>query len=285
MGSVVNTTIIVENRDTVITRVSHSSLIMEDSDNKVEQSTLPQLDEQTVAILKEIHKDMDYEDPIVDEDINWEDFKQNHADPVELMIEKVYSFKDKIFKKFKKSKEVVQDLLPDVSVSKSRCELTRELEDAWNLYSRGLDQIPSRSVGYILRILGQNPTEDDIVEMVMKANCDWDGLMSRNDFIEVAIELLRDSCNGMDDVRAAFRVFDHNNDGTISKEELMEAMLNFGTRVTEDEFQTMFEEADRNNDGLIDFDEFVEMMMPSTVSAGGSMAQGGNKSGAGTLRQ
>lgn len=29
---------------------------MEDSDNKVEQSTLPQLDEQTVAILKEIHK-------------------------------------------------------------------------------------------------------------------------------------------------------------------------------------------------------------------------------------
>ena len=46
--------------------------------------------------------------------------------------------------------------------------------------------------------------------------------------------LLRDSCNGMDDVRAAFRVFDHNNDGTISKEELQEAMLNFGTRVTEE---------------------------------------------------
>ena len=70
--------------------------------------------------------------------------------------------------------------------------------------------------------------------MYLQANCDWDGLMSRNDFIEVAIELLRDSCNGMDDVRAAFRVFDHNNDGTISKEELMEAMLNFGTRVTEE---------------------------------------------------
>ena len=33
---------------------------------------------------------------------------------------------------------------------------------------QGLEQIPSRSVGYILRILGQNPTEDDIVEMVMK---------------------------------------------------------------------------------------------------------------------
>lgn len=79
--------------------------------------------------------------------------------------------------------------------------------------------------------------------------------MSRSDFIEVASDLLRDSCNGiwvhlqnfhetlinivenitgMDDVKAAFRVFDHNNDGTISKEELMEAMLNFGTRFTEE---------------------------------------------------
>merc|ERR1719347_2355718 len=148
-----------------------------------------------------------------------------------MIIEKVYLLKDKICKKFKKSKEVVQDLLP---VSKSRCELTRELEDAWNLYSRGLDQIPSRSVGYILRILGQNPTEDDIVEMVMKANCDWEGVMSRDEFIGVGIDILKSSCDQMDDVKAAFRVFDHNNDGTISKDELREAMVNFGTRVTED---------------------------------------------------
>merc|ERR1711970_222822 len=103
-------------------------------------------------------------------------------------------------------------------------------------------------MGYILRILGQNPTEDDIVEMVIKASCDQ-----------------------MDDVKAAFRVFDHNNDGTISKEELKEAMVNFGTRVTDDEFQAMFAEADKNNDGLIDFDEFVMMMLPSTSAAAGGM--------------
>merc|ERR1712112_472927 len=118
-----------------------------------------------------------------------------------MIIEKVYVLKEKICKKFKKSKEVVQDLLP---VSKSRCELTRELEDAWNLYTRGVPEIPSRSVGYVLRILGQNPTEDDIVEMVMKANCDWEGVMSRKDFIGVGIELMKSSCDQMDDVKAAF---------------------------------------------------------------------------------
>jgi len=118
--------------------------------------------------------------------------------------------------------------------SKTGCELTGELDEAWNLYTRGMEQIPSRSVGYVLRILGQNPTEDDIVQMVMKANCEWDGQMSRKDFLLAGIEILRASCDQMDDVRSAFRVFDHNNDGSISKEELKEAMVNFGTRVTDE---------------------------------------------------
>ena len=33
---------------------------------------------------------------------------------------------------------------------------------------QGSREIPSKQIGYVLRILGQNPTEDDIVEMVMK---------------------------------------------------------------------------------------------------------------------
>ena len=35
---------------------------------------------------------------------------------------------------------------------------------------QGVEEIPCRSVGYVLRILGQNPTEDEIVEMVMKVS-------------------------------------------------------------------------------------------------------------------
>jgi len=228
---------------------------------------VPQLDENTVATLKMIHKELELEDA-VEEDINWEDMKPMQADPVDMILERVNSLKDRIYKKFKKSKSVVEDI---VTENKSGCELTGELEEAWNLYTRGVPEIPSRSVGYVLRILGQNPTEDDIVEMVMKANCDWEGVMSRDEFIGVGIDILKSSCDQMDDVRAAFRVFDHNNDGTISKDELREAMVNFGTRVTEDEFQTMFSEADKNKDGLIDFDEFVMMMLPSTSAAAGGI--------------
>jgi len=227
----------------------------------------PQLDENTIATLKMIHNELELEDA-VEEDINWEDMKPMAVDPVDMILERVNSFKDRIYKKFRKSKLADEEI---VTENKSNCELTGELEEAWNLYTRGVPEIPSRSVGYVLRILGQNPTEDDIVEMVMKANCDWEGVMSRDEFIGVGIDILKSSCDQMDDVKAAFRVFDHNNDGTISKDELREAMVNFGTRVTEDEFQIMFSEADQNNDGLIDFDEFVMMMLPSTNAAAGGM--------------
>jgi Ca2+-binding EF-hand superfamily protein len=146
-------------------------------------------------------------------------------------------------------------------------EITRELPDAWYLYTKGEEQIRSRDIGHVLRILGQNPTEDDVVDMVMKANCEWEGLMGFTEFLDVGIEILRTSCNQMDDVKAAFRVFDHNNDGSISKDELREAMVNFGTRCTDDEFDLMFQEADSNQDGKIDFDEFVAMMLPSTLKS------------------
>ena len=79
---------------------------------KSEDSRLPTLDQKTLSILKEIQMEMDYEDAVVDEEVNWEDMKSGSSDPVDIIKEKVYILKDKICKRFKKSKEVVADLLP-----------------------------------------------------------------------------------------------------------------------------------------------------------------------------
>jgi len=225
------------------------------------------LDEETLETLKQLHHELELED-VIEEEVAWEDVKVE-VDHMEVFMDTLYMIKDRITKKFRKKKDV-QEILKD-ELPKAGDEITRELEDAWNLYTRGVDEIPSRSVGYVLRILGQNPTEDEIVDMVMRANCDWEGFMSKQAFLGVSVEIIKASCDQMDDVKSAFRVFDHNNDGSISKEELKEALVNFGTRCTDDEFALMFAEADKNNDGLIDFDEFVAMMIPSTASASGVM--------------
>ena len=58
-----------------------------------------------------------------------------------------------------------------------------------------------------------------------------------------------------------FSAFDHNNDGSISKEELREAMTRYGQMFSAAECEEMFREADANGDGSIDFEEFLKMMM------------------------
>jgi len=231
------------------------------------------LPQETLDTLRSLHRELELEDGAEEpeEQVPWQEVLRG-PDAIDLWLDRIVSMGTKLAHKLgltpprpTKEQEVV---LADPQEPKVQGdELTRELEDAWNLYTRGMDEIPCRSVGYVLRILGQNPTEDEIVEMVMKANCDWEGLMTKQDFLGVSVEILKASCDQMDDVKAAFRVFDHNNDGSISKEELREAMVNFGTRCTEDDFTSMFAEADKNNDGYIDFDEFVLMMLPSTGAA------------------
>ena len=39
---------------------------------------------------------------------------------------------------------------------------------------QGVEAIPAREVGYILRSLGQNPTEDEINNLICEAGCDWE---------------------------------------------------------------------------------------------------------------
>ena len=70
---------------------------------------------------------------------------------------------------------------------------------------QGVDTIPAREIGYILRSLGQNPTEDDVIALICEAGCDWEGYLSAQDFISVALVSMQKQVDRMDDVRAAFR--------------------------------------------------------------------------------
>jgi hypothetical protein len=47
---------------------------------------------------------------------------------------------------------------------------------------QGVDSIPCREIGYILRSLGQNPTENEIIALVCEAGCDWEGYLTRFSF-------------------------------------------------------------------------------------------------------
>lgn len=152
--------------------------------------------------------------------------------------------------------------LPESKHKTSAPEIEEELKTAFELYSNGLEAIQCKEVGYVLRSLGQNPTEDEVINLVCEAGCDWEGTFTCDDFLKVAVNSLQKQVNRLDDVRAAFRVFDQNGDGNISKKELKNAMISFGQIFSAAEADEMFTEADLNQDGQIDWAEFLQMMLP-----------------------
>jgi Ca2+-binding EF-hand superfamily protein len=58
----------------------------------------------------------------------------------------------------------------------------------------------------------------------------------------------------------AFRIFDRNNDGCITREELGTVMKSLGHQPSDNELQDMVNEVDVDGSGTIEFDEFVQMM-------------------------
>ncbi|XP_066973607.1 uncharacterized protein [Macrobrachium rosenbergii] len=60
--------------------------------------------------------------------------------------------------------------------------------------------------------------------------------------------------------REAFRLFDKDGDGTITKQELGRFMRNLGQFATEEELRTMLDEIDIDGDGTFSFNEFVEIV-------------------------
>lgn len=58
--------------------------------------------------------------------------------------------------------------------------------------------------------------------------------------------------NFEEEMRSAFRVFDKDNSGTISGDEIAKVMKTFGENLTDEELKIMLQEVDKNGDGSID---------------------------------
>ena len=62
------------------------------------------------------------------------------------------------------------------------------------------------------------------------------------------------------ELKEAFRLFDMNQDGFVSSDELVKVMRRLGYHPTESEVEEMIGDVDLDGNGVIDFAEFVSMM-------------------------
>ncbi|XP_075424983.1 calcium-binding protein 7 isoform X1 [Ascaphus truei] len=72
----------------------------------------------------------------------------------------------------------------------------------------------------------------------------------------------------IEEIREAFKVFDRDGNGFISKQELGTAMRSLGYMPNEVELEVIIQRLDMDGDGLVDFEEFVTLLGPKITTSG-----------------
>ncbi|ODQ64286.1 calmodulin [Nadsonia fulvescens var. elongata DSM 6958] len=134
-----------------------------------------------------------------------------------------------------------------------------EFKEAFSLFDKDSDgQITSKELGTVMRSLGQNPSESELADMI--SDIGNGGNIDFPEFLTMMARKMKDT-DSEEEIREAFKVFDRDNNGFISTQELRHVMTSIGEKLTEEEVSEMLREADRNNTGSVDYNEFVQLML------------------------
>jgi len=109
-------------------------------------------------------------------------------------------------------------------------EQIAEFKEAFSLFDKDGDgTITTKELGVVMRSLGQNPTEAELVDMINEVDTDGNGNIDFPEFLTMMSKKMKDS-DSEDEIREAFKVFDKDGNGFISAAELRHVMTNLGGR-------------------------------------------------------
>ena len=174
-------------------------------------------------------------------------------------------------------------------------EFIMEAKEAFSLFDKDGDgSITTKELGTVMRslgalllihlrplvlvlrstLLGQNPTEGELGDMIDEVDADGNGTIDFPEFLNMMMRKARDS-DPEAEIKEAFKVFDKDGNGYISPAELRHVMASLGAlllihlrplvlvlrsplcigeKLTDQEVDEMIREADFDGDGLINYD-------------------------------
>ena len=140
-------------------------------------------------------------------------------------------------------------------------EQIAEFKEAFQIFDKDGDgSITTKELGTVMRSLGQNPSEEELADMIEEVDKDGSGTIDFKEFISLMAQKMKET-DTEEELIDAFKIFDRDGNGSISAHELRYVMTSTGEQLSDNEIDEMIREADTDGDGYINYKEFVEMMM------------------------
>lgn len=139
--------------------------------------------------------------------------------------------------------------------------LNAEFKEAFDEFDKdGSGTISTKELLGVMRSMGQNPTEDELLALVMEVDLNGDGTIDFPEFLEM-MKQKSSEADQEADLKEAFKIFDRDKDGFIDMKELKKVANMLGATLSKEEVDEFMREADVDGNGKLDYDEFVKMML------------------------
>lgn len=139
-------------------------------------------------------------------------------------------------------------------------ETLAEIKEGWTAVAKSKTQIGLKDLLALLHWLGQNPTPQELQEMMNTHGTA--GMITLDQFVKGMTSKLADA-KSTDDVVQAFSVFDKDGRGFVSASDLRHVLTSMGDRLDEEQVEEMLRHAMGRNqgEGQLNYVAFVKTVL------------------------
>lgn len=143
----------------------------------------------------------------------------------------------------------------------NKTEEEQILDEAFDLFDKdGSGTICTSEFGMVLRAIGLNPSDEEIVKFVRQLDSNNSGRIEKDEFRDFYKDYKKKHKNSDEAIVNAFKLFDKDNNGFIEAKELKAILSHCGQKISDEEVEEMIAVADVDNDGKINYKEFAKFI-------------------------
>jgi centrin-2 len=138
-------------------------------------------------------------------------------------------------------------------------ETKQNITEAFAMFDEGKGFIHSSKLKLAMRALGFEPKKEEIKKVIQEFDKENNEVINLDDFVAVMARKIAEKDTNKE-IMKAFQLFDVNNSGKISFDNLKQISIELGEAISDEELKEMITEADRDGDGFVNKDEFFQIM-------------------------